>query len=394
MAIDANRDGRTDLLVLNGASTNQKAILDVLLGNGDGTFQSPVSYQVPGVLSAFGLTSGDFNRDGFIDIAAVGQNQNSVGRIGILLGNGDGTFRAGASYAVGSFYSVFSGAAAAAAADVTGDGILDLVVGGCSNINCTASDGVVSVLAGNGNGSFQPATTYDAGPTSASFVNVADLNGDKKPDIAVAHWFVNTSTILLNNTNPFSHASSALLTSSLSHSIFGQKVTYVAAVTNDVGSPATGPVSFKCAGNKCSLGSATLDSTGVATVVKNLNAGSYSLIAVYNGDANNGSSVSAILNQTVSPTTTTSTLTSTPNPSAAGQSVTFTAKIKPATAVAPTGSVTFSAGNTVLGTVATSGGKAVLSISSLPSGSTVVTSDYLGNHNIEGSSATVTQVVQ
>jgi hypothetical protein len=81
------------------------------------------------------------------------------------------------------------------------------------------------------------------------------------------------------------------------------------------------------------------------------------------------------------------------NPSTSGQAVIFTAKITSPT-VTPTGPVTFSAGKTVLGTAQLSGGKAALSISSLPVGSTKVTVTYAGDSNIAKSSASVTQIVQ
>jgi len=154
----------------------------------------------------------------------------------------------------------------------------------------------------------------------------------------------------------------------------------------------TGKVKFTW--DRFTIGSATLDANGVATLTKsNLNAGSFPLMAVYSGDANNPPSTSAILNQVVLKTTSTATLTSSLNPSAQGEAVTFTAKISSPT-VRPTGPVTFTAGKTVLGTGQLSGGKATLTISSLPVGSTKVTATYYGNSNIAKSSASVIQTVQ
>jgi hypothetical protein len=132
----------------------------------------------------------------------------------------------------------------------------------------------------------------------------------------------------------------------------------------------------------------------VATFTRsNLNADPYPLTAVYQGDANNLGGASTIVNQVIEPTTSVATLTLSPNPSTQGQAVTFTAKITSST-VTPTGFVTFSAGKTVLGTAQLNGGKAVLSISSLPVGSTKVTVTYAGDSNIAKSSASVTQIVQ
>jgi hypothetical protein len=100
-----------------------------------------------------------------------------------------------------------------------------------------------------------------------------------------------------------------------------------------------------------------------------------------------------VLNQVVLQATSAAKLTSSLNPSAQGQAVTFTATISSPT-VKPTGPVTFMVGKTVLGTAQLSGGKATLTISSLPVGSTKVTATYHGNSNISKSSASVIQTVR
>ncbi len=84
--------------------------MNVLLGNGDGTFQVPVSYPV-GPLNS--VTSVDLNGDGKLDLV-TGQS----GRVGVLLGNGDGTFRAPVNY---------TGGVSATSGDFNGDGKLDVV---------------------------------------------------------------------------------------------------------------------------------------------------------------------------------------------------------------------------------------------------------------------------
>ncbi len=141
------------------------------------------------------------------------------------------------------------------------------------------------------------------------------------------------------------------------------------------------------------IGTATLNSSGVATLVKsNLNADPYPLTAVYQGDANYLGSTSSVLNQRVLPTTGAATITSSLNPSGFGQAVTFTAKIISPTVI-PTGPVTFNAGTTVLGTAQLSGGKATFTTSALAAGSTMVTATYYGDSNIAKSSASVTQTV-
>jgi uncharacterized repeat protein (TIGR03803 family) len=182
------------------------------------------------------------------------------------------------------------------------------------------------------------------------------------------------------------------LTSSLNPSTYGQKVTLTATVAPSGSITPTGKVKFTW--SIYTIGSATLNSNGVATLTRsNLNADVYPLTAVYGGDANNPPSTSAVLNQVVLETTSSATLTSSPNPSTQGQAVTFTATITSQT-VRPTGPVTFTAGKTVLGTAQLSGGKATLTMSSLPAGTNVVTVTYEGDSNIARSTASDSQVVQ
>jgi hypothetical protein len=182
------------------------------------------------------------------------------------------------------------------------------------------------------------------------------------------------------------------LASSLNPSFYGQKVTFTATIAPSGNFPPTGKVSFTW--SRFTIGSATLDSNGAATLNKsNLNADLYPLTAVYGGDSFNSPNTSNVLNQEVLQITSSATLTSSPNPSKQGQAVTFTATISSPTVI-PTGPVTFTAGKTVLGTSQLGGGKAKLTLSSLAVGSTTVTATYNGNSNIAKSSASVIQAVQ
>jgi hypothetical protein len=181
------------------------------------------------------------------------------------------------------------------------------------------------------------------------------------------------------------------LTSSLNPSIYGQAITFTAHVTSNGGVVPTGTVSF-VDGTKA-FGKATLNN-GVATLISsNRPAGTLSILAKYSGDAANVKSESPVLTQTVFQATTTTTVTSSVNPSHAGQAVKFTATVLSPTAK-PTGSVTFTAGTTTLGTANLSNGKASLTASALPVGNTTVTVTYPGTANIVGSSGSVMQTVQ
>jgi len=186
-------------------------------------------------------------------------------------------------------------------------------------------------------------------------------------------------------------ATATTLVSSLNPGIYGQSVTWTATVTTSGSVPPTGKVNFTW--SIYTIGSATLNSSGVATLTKsNLNADTYPLTAVYVGDASNLGSTSSVVSQVVTQATSSAMLTSSPNPSTSGQLVTFTAAITSPTAK-PIGPVTFAVGKTVLGTAQLSGGKAKFTTSTLAVGTTTVTATYAGDSNIAKSSASVTQTV-
>jgi hypothetical protein len=154
------------------------------LGNGDGTFQAPVSYY-PGV-GPLSIKVGDLNGDGHLDLALT---HRLTGAVSVLLGNGDGTFQAAVSYAAGPTQQTFA-TSRLAVTDFNGDGIADLAV---------VFGGGVRLLLGNGDGTFQiPAISYVAG-TYPQSVAVEDLNGDGYPDLIVANADRNTVTILFND---------------------------------------------------------------------------------------------------------------------------------------------------------------------------------------------------
>jgi len=184
---DVNGDGRPDIVVANFADTrgvvqNDDGNVGVLLGNGDGTFQAEQTFATS--TAPVGLAIVDVNGDGRPDLVVA---NNGGDNVSVLLGNGDGTFQAQRTFSVGSHpYAV-------AVADVNGDGRPDLVVANNGGDN-------VSVLLGNGNGTFQPQQTFATGSVSFSYsVAVADVNGDGKPDLVVTNS--RGASVLLGNGN-------------------------------------------------------------------------------------------------------------------------------------------------------------------------------------------------
>lgn len=176
---DVNGDGNLDVVESGSDATS------VLLGNGDGTFQPSIA--TPMTIGLFAL--GDVNGDGMLDIASTYYPDNT-GPVYVALGNGDGTFQAQSAVATG-----FDHPYATAAADVNGDGSLDLVV---ANTGQYAGGNTVSILLGNGDGTFQQRTDYGTG-VSPFDVAVADLNGDGKLDLATANADSNSASVLLGN---------------------------------------------------------------------------------------------------------------------------------------------------------------------------------------------------
>ena len=181
---DFNGDGIPDLAVLNGGDADGGTV-SILLGNGDGTFtpapNSPSTGSMPNA-----MVVGDFNGDGNLDLAVVGD-----GFVTILLGNGKGGFE----FAPNSPITDYS-AGAVAVGDFNGDGKLDLVMSGPGNS--------VSVWLGNGDGTFTPAANSPVNlVNNPGSIAVGDFNGDGKPDLAVTSQSSTVSILLGNGDGTF-----------------------------------------------------------------------------------------------------------------------------------------------------------------------------------------------
>jgi hypothetical protein len=171
--VDVNGDGKLDLVFV--FISHNPGTVYVSLGLGDGTFGTVTPYTVFSNASADQIVTGDFNGDGKIDIAVAGSIDNAVGPVGVLFGNGDGTFATPAVTSAG-----VNAPNGLAAADFNGDGKLDLVLAGEQLSDHTQQ---TYFLAGKGDGTFQ--TPGIIAPGSGA-VAVGDLNGDGKLDVVVS----------------------------------------------------------------------------------------------------------------------------------------------------------------------------------------------------------------
>jgi hypothetical protein len=170
VAVDANHDNQVDLMVSNSEGHS----VSVLLGNGDGTFQAQL--ETASADWPISVISADFNRDGHADIAQVGWG----GGMTILLGIGDGSFGTPMAFTAGvNPRAIVTG-------DFDRDGVLDLAV-------ANGEGGTISVFKGYGNGSFAPPIAYpvsNIGTTGLepNSIAAADLDGDGSLDLAVADY--------------------------------------------------------------------------------------------------------------------------------------------------------------------------------------------------------------
>jgi len=433
---DVNNDGKLDVIVASLCQTAscQNGAVSVLLGNGNGTLQAAQT-QASGGLGTNALAVGDFNRDGILDVVTASQCLDSSctrGGVGVLLGNGDGTFQIPQSYNSGG-----AQADSVVVADLNADGKLDLVVSNLCQTPGNCANGTVGSLPGKGDGTFWGARSFSSGGQNASAVvagdfngdgnqdvvvansdvtcvllgngdanfqtavpyypggislAVGDFNGDQQPDLAIGTGTLSAATILPNVVVGYRQATATTLASVPNPSSVNQSVAFTATVTTQAHGSPTGTVTFQS-------GTTGL---GQVTLVKgqaNLNYaftmhGTNTITAMYSGDSTFLPSTSGALRQKVTPANTTTTITSLPNPSNFGQSVTFTINVAGQYGGTPTGMVTLKDGQTVLTQVSLKGGGARYKTAALAKGKHHIVANYSGDANFRFSQGIVVQTVQ
>jgi hypothetical protein len=244
----------------------------------------------------------------------------------------------------------------------------------------TFYNGATSLGSGmlNGSGVAQLSITPAVGSYSitASYGgSLTDNSSVSSPPIAVAVNAIATTTSL-------SAAPTSLTVS--------QSLTLTATVTPASGAAPSGTATFY--NGTTSLGSETLNSSGVATLTLTPAVGSYSITANYGGSTNDAASVSPSVAVTVIAATTTTSLTASPNPAAFGASVTFTATVSSST-LTPAGSVSFYDGTTLLATEALASGAATYSTGSLDVGTHTITAAYAATAEFTASTSPIVSEV-
>ena len=257
---DFTGDGIPDIIAITGST--QCDCISVFPGNGDGTFRSAVNTPVPYNVGGYALAVGYFDSDKNLDIAVTGQF-GTANQVDILLGNGDGTFRPNGYYevvitpnsiAVGNFRGGHKADLAVAvdpgvevllgngdgtfqqpalypanfpswviAKDFSGDGALDLAVS-IPGLGFGYPPGA-SVLKGNGDGTFQPATFYPAGK-DPTFIVAGDFNNDGKADLVTVDdvsdglvALLNTGAVSFSPTTPLNFNKQAVGTKSAARTV-------------------------------------------------------------------------------------------------------------------------------------------------------------------------------
>jgi hypothetical protein len=412
---DFNNDDILDLAIANyGEGT-----VSIFLGNGDGTFSVPTVISVASVASIglypFNVSVGDFNNDGNADLV-VGSGLGA----GIWLGNGKGEFTAVSSQKEQMPYSY----SPVLVADLNGDGKDDLV------FNLYES---VEVWLGNGDGTFVEAPAPSA-PCEGTCrdVELADFNSDGNPDLAVAEGSPSGGLFILfgNGDGTFGSPVQADGSSPVAL-VFGDfngdgKVDicetygepYVeVSLGNGDGTFPYGQVIYTdayfstiTAGDFNGDGMTDLALTSPASVLLSEwyvtaaanrvtvtgNIGTHNVFANYEGDANHLASVSSIIGVQGPKVATAISLKMSQDRVSRGETVQLTASIAPLNFgdAVPSGTVTFFAGGSELGSSVVSHGEAALSTNNLPIGDQDLTASYSGDTIFSpGSSPGLTLIV-
>ena len=410
---DFNGDGNLDLAIGNNGTNGSIAIY---LGNGDGTFQAGAVYPAsPGAYYQI-VASGDFDGDGNQDIVVTDHAHDQVA---VLLGNGDGTFRSAGLTATGPEpWNLAVG-------DINGDGIPDLVI---ANDVSDVQGNNITILIGNGDGTFSQGTYLRGGVASSGSVALADFNGDGILDIAATEEPANNVFIFLGKGDgTFQPSTTYTMNKGPYHITIGdfnqdgkKDVITSNAEGESVGVllgngdgtlqaakiyPAGGAVIYADVqdfngDNQVDVVAVTQNGLQVYLAGNAETAqfspftvtgcGTHSVVATYTSDTNYAASTSPVASVSQNGLATTLSVEQTPQNPVWGQTVTLTATLAPYVNGADssdTKSVIFYDGTTSVGSGVLSGGVATVTVTSLATGPHSFTAVYAGDCSLTGSTS-------
>jgi len=397
---DFNGDGIPDLAIANSNDAVSPAVasVNIMLGSGDGTFTFKAN--IPTGSHPTGIAVGDFNNDGIQDLAVVNTYASTIT---VMLGKGDGTFAPLAPIPSTAFSTAPT---AITAADFNGDGNLDLAVVNYGSLNSFNLPGSIWVLLGDGDGTFTPQTEM-IGRNHLNSIAVGDFNADGKPDLVVSDN-PGLAEVMLGDGDGFFGPQINTLTVGDATSVAvadfnGDGIPDIVAPSEanpnansgSIGGPPPPPVYVNVFLAETGQSTGTTSATAAVGPFFVVGTGFHDLVASYSGDINYLGSISISEAVTAEPEPTTLSLTASPDPSNYQQPATLTAVVAPITAQnhSATGSVTFTYGNTVVGTSTMVGGIATFTTAMLPSGVDRLTATYSGDTNFAVSTGTATETV-
>jgi len=197
IAGDMNDDGKVDLVIAD--TGNDRVVVWFNSGNTAAPFDKNdaahiLQLPLPPGSGAQGITIGDLNKDGKLDIVAPNDNLDNIT---IFLNQGGGNFAAQPVITAGN--DTFG----AAIADFNLDGNPDIAISNFIGVGNTDNNSNVGILLGKGDGTFQDAKYFPTGVTmSTRGITVADFNKDGKPDIATSNSMTSNISVLLNTSAP------------------------------------------------------------------------------------------------------------------------------------------------------------------------------------------------
>lgn len=392
-AIDLNRDGKLDLVVLvaSTAGTNPSNVpyIKTYLGKGDGTFTGSGLTMVSGTTPPTGFGAGDVNGDGIPDLVVAQGIAGKPISAYLFLGKGNGTYETGTPLSLGNDYLPVG---KIVIQDLNDDGKPDLFY---------ATEADHAAVFGNGDGTFSTQIMLREAP-GGSFLLAQDIDGDKQTDLLMTGQAGGIIPILTKGYKQpaaATLASATTLSATPNPATTGQSVTLTATLAPGKGATGTPTGTVFFLNGTTVLGSAISSDGGVATLTIPPRAvGKYNLTAAYGGDEAFAGSTSPALALTVTaPPATTTTLVSSAPTADAGAKVTFTATVREVKGTAiPAGYVGFLVDNdfsTFTEFLLNGAGVASFTPSPLAIGKHTVTAYYYPNSNFSASNASIAETI-